>query len=113
MKFVTDAVKAKWIEANPAFCEPKTLLDNTIKEKVKSLLNKSFKCEHNKLKRAETIPFVEKENGSLFDILKCKCKILRCCDAGCQDGDCQQGVHIKCECQGPYKIPSYELDFIW
>ena len=113
VKYITEVVKAKWIEANPAFCEPKTLRDHSIKGKVKTLLEKSFKCEHNHLKSAESKSFVERVNESLFDILKCKCKILRCSDGGCQDFICDHDAHIWCICQEPIKIPSYELKFIW
>jgi len=113
VKYITEVVKAKWIEANPAFCEPKTLRDHSIKGKVKTLLEKSFKCEHNHLKSAESKSFVERVNESLFDILKCKCKILRCSDGGCQDFICDHDARIWCICQEPIKIPSYELNFIW
>ena len=50
--------------------------------------------------------------SAVFDIVKCKCKILKCADSSCPE-DCKLKAHIECKCPKEDKIPPDELFYIF
>ena len=105
---IAPKVIEKWIQSNPRLI---LISEESLVCKITTNYDKAKAVNWNRLKAKERDIFLGKID-ILFDILKCTCPIELCDQIDCPPAYCQNGVHIKCTCKLPLKIPPMELRFI-
>ena len=105
------ALLAQWLKASHRLKFPVLVHHETIRIKLKDLWEKALKLAKGVGKIQEKQRFSQKLD-KLLDILYCKCPIFLCSEFGCEDPDCDQEAHTKCNCKRGEKIPVIELMFI-
>ena len=87
------------------------LQDRVLDLKIERLHQQSKKAKRNYLKPKEAKAF-EDNLHRLFDIIACKCEIVKCGEGqSCRSKDCT-GFHVICNCPPEKKIPETEVRFI-
>ena len=102
-------LKEKWAQVNPL---PKLKADNSLKVKIKRLLDDAQKIINKKSIKQKQIANYHEKLDKLFDVAACQC-FIRVCDGSCGKSSCT-GLHpTGCSCEAVDKIPTMELQFMY
>ena len=128
MTKVLKNINQNWLKANFKFKPPVTNEDRNILAKLTALWDKAVKIARKQLTSAKDIEKLEEKLDKLFDITKCRCPIVDCCDEGvvctgchCEEADCAgcpknlkdiPPCHVICVCPASQRIPILDLPFI-
>ena len=113
LKDVAQDVISVWRTVSSVFCDPITIKDENVTQKIGRLLHKAYKCEAGLLKKAVKQSFLADSN-KLFQFLHCDCDILLCAvaESGCKGCSKQAHLSIKCTHSAETKIPEPLLLFL-
>ena len=110
---VASDILAIWAKANPQLSPPVVATQKAITKRINQNWTSLVDACYGRLKQKNSDIIVQKLD-KLFDISKCKCKIILCSDKNspCNNISCDsQGAHIECSCSKTEKLP--KLDLIW
>lgn len=82
--------------------------------KVKTIANRidDFWNKKTKVKNKNNIDKEMEEWSKLFDICLCKCRYVKCTEAGCAIEDCNTFHGVACTCSKELKVPPQEISFL-
>jgi len=108
-------IEAQWQKANPKFCPPVTIKQDSIEKKLSKLWKRVNEVAQNRVKKAEKEKVLDLLD-KLFDITVCHCTIKLCGDPGskCKDmKECKLAAHNPdCTCPRDCKVPAMELRWL-
>ena len=110
----------RWTEASEYFSPSRLISSKNIKDRVEYHLNRASQFEKGTGKANVREKYI-KDSSSLFNILSCKCKILKCGLYHCEKTGSipapQCGAfekfHYECTCGPDQSVPAHLVQFIW
>ena len=110
----------KWTEASEYFSPPRLITRKNIKDRIEYHLLQATRYEKGGGKAVARQKYVN-DASSLFNILVCKCKILKCTVFHCEKTGsipapkcgALDKFHYECTCGPDKSVPAHLVQFIW
>ena len=103
-------LRSTWEKASSLFVPPVVISDPRICLQIFKSYKLMQDIVYRRVTKKAVVNAFKRKLDMLYDITRCKCKILTCAEKDC--AGCTDTAHIHCICPEELKLPTKELFFI-